>query len=153
MNQDQPENANCLLEQVSGLLARSSEELQTKEYVQQKYSDFQLKHKSKSWIVHKFVLCAQCEYFRAALDAKMKEAKENCILVCEENDPKTVDAVLSFLYTRNYGDHGKSETDQSPILLDVRVFILVDVYLINSLSTKAAGNFKKRAEAGWTHTR
>ncbi|CAL1291863.1 unnamed protein product [Larinioides sclopetarius] len=67
-------------------------------YINQRFSDVELKTKTKSFKAHKNVLCARSPVFEAMLSNDMKEKNTNCIQIDDlEND--TVHQLLLFLYS------------------------------------------------------
>ncbi|KAK4443090.1 BTB/POZ protein, partial [Podospora aff. communis PSN243] len=60
-------------------------------------SDCTFKCGEHTWNLHKFVLCLNSEFFRAAFAGKFNEA-ETGVLLLEEQDPERVDEALRFIY-------------------------------------------------------
>ncbi|GBO00412.1 TD and POZ domain-containing protein 4 [Araneus ventricosus] len=67
-------------------------------YKDQILTDVQLKTLTKTFPVHKFILCARSPVFRAMLTTDMKEKNLNCIQV-DDLDDSTIEQFLFFLYT------------------------------------------------------
>lgn len=57
--------------------------------------------------------------------------------------------MLYYLYNFDYGDHGNSQEDAAPIVLDVRMFAIADKFAITPLKKLAAKKFAVRADAEW----
>ncbi|CAG8971152.1 hypothetical protein HYALB_00010127 [Hymenoscyphus albidus] len=73
-----------------------------------RYSDLVFVCKGKSFKVHKAVVCLQSKPIAAAIDGGFKEAVE-CKFEFEEEDPKTVELFVKFLYLREYNDGSRKQ--------------------------------------------
>lgn len=92
-------NSNPVLpETPSGLSSEKAIDLLTTA----KYSDFTIRCENTTFKVHKFMLSANCDFFKAAIDGSFKEALENDITV-KESTPWAVAAAIYYIYTADTG--------------------------------------------------
>ncbi|CAG8953893.1 hypothetical protein HYFRA_00010854 [Hymenoscyphus fraxineus] len=73
-----------------------------------RYSDLEFVCKGKSFKVHKAVVCLQSRPIAAAIDGGFKEAVESKF-VFEDEDAKTVELFVQFLYLREYDDGSRKQ--------------------------------------------
>lgn len=69
-----------------------------------KYSDLKLVCGSETFNVHRVIVCMQSKFFAAACDGKFMEAQTGTINLIED-DPRTVERMLSYIYTGDYDDY------------------------------------------------
>ncbi|KAK3676934.1 hypothetical protein LTR78_003139 [Recurvomyces mirabilis] len=117
-------------------------------YKDKEYADLEIICADKTWKAHKLVLCKQSDFFKKACSGDFKEGKQNKIEL-PDDDKQAVDAILAFLYTHKYGDEGNSQSDTSPMSLDIRVFTIADKYFIEPLKVYAASKFQPRTTGEW----
>lgn len=60
--------------------------------------------------------------------------------------------MLRFMYYGTYTDPGNAPTDLPPILLDVKVFKIADMYLVETLKDVALKKFRKHCSKDWATT-
>ena len=75
-------------------------------------ADFTIRCETKSFRVHKAILCARSEVFRAAILTDMMEAAKGEIFV-EDLGEKTLATILHFIYT------GELELGEDPDILEL----------------------------------
>ncbi|KAL6240234.1 hypothetical protein RBB50_012871 [Rhinocladiella similis] len=77
-----------------------------------KYSDLALVCQGQEFHVHRAIVCPQSKFFEAACGGDFKEAHSNRIEL-EDDDPATVERMITFMYTFNYNDeqHQDPESD------------------------------------------
>jgi len=109
-------------------------------------SDLTILCSGKEWKVHKFCLAAQSEFFRAAFRSDSSETKTGRMSLHEE-DPRAVEAMIQYLYTLEYISTTTGLLSQ--IILDVRVYVLADKYLVPGLREWAAQSFNDNAFDLW----
>ncbi|KAI7467862.1 hypothetical protein D0860_01894 [Hortaea werneckii] len=114
-------------------------------FASEEHSDVTIICQDRQWKAHKFLLCAQSEWFRKACAGPWKEGKSGRITL--KDDPQVVDALLHWLYNFDYGDYGNLQDHCCPIVLDVRVYAAADKYLLPNLKRLAAEKFEKHAKA------
>lgn len=69
-----------------------------------------------------------------------------------DDEPQTVDAMLSYLYKRNYNDQCAAidGVAVAPMAVYVRVFTIADKNFIPELKERAASNFVSRVQDEWS---
>ncbi|KAL2214977.1 hypothetical protein M432DRAFT_554120 [Thermoascus aurantiacus ATCC 26904] len=70
-----------------------------------KYSDLVISCGGHDFRVHRNIVCSQSDFFEAAANGYFSEARANKITL-PEDDPQTVERVLSYLYIRDYEETG-----------------------------------------------
>ncbi|KAF2666738.1 POZ domain-containing protein [Microthyrium microscopicum] len=63
------------------------------------FADFKIVCEGRVWNVHRVIISARSDYFRAVCTAKFKEAKNKLINIKDEN-PEMIDKLLAFIYTK-----------------------------------------------------
>ncbi|KAI7533878.1 hypothetical protein KC331_g12847 [Hortaea werneckii] len=116
-------------------------------FTSEEHSDLTIVCQDRQWKAHKFLLCAQSEWFRKACAGPWEEGKLGKITL--KDDPQVVDALLHWLYNFDYGDYGNSQDHYCPSVLDVRVYAAADKYLLPNLKRLAAEKFEKGMKAEW----
>ncbi|KAI7257543.1 hypothetical protein KC343_g6462 [Hortaea werneckii] len=117
-------------------------------FTSEEHSDLTIICQDRQWKAHKFLLCAQSEWFRKACAGPWKEGKEGTITL-KEDDPQVIDALLHWLYNFEYDEYGLSQDHQCPMVLDVRVYAAADKYFVPNLKRLAVEKFEKHTKAGW----
>ncbi|KAI9778216.1 MAG: hypothetical protein M1839_008333 [Geoglossum umbratile] len=99
-------NANTETSDVQGLVKATASLFQSG-----KYSDLTITCGSEIFKVHRSVVCPRSQFFAAACNGKFKEGISGKIALIED-DPATVQRMLSYLYTLDYEDeiHTNAET-------------------------------------------
>ncbi|KAI4264080.1 MAG: hypothetical protein L6R35_007314, partial [Caloplaca aegaea] len=69
-----------------------------------KYSDLTITCRDRAFHVHRLFLCSASRFFVAACDGVFKEAQDSQIDLSED-DPKTLERLLRYLYTADYDDN------------------------------------------------
>ncbi|KAB8292166.1 hypothetical protein EYC80_007909 [Monilinia laxa] len=116
------------------------------------YSDFIIKCHSKTFHVHRVVVCTQSKPIKAAANGNFRESITG-ILDLEDDDPNTVARMINFLYTQDYDDTTTSEESQiephGPLLVNTMLYILADKYDIPPLKTLATKKFERALRTDW----
>ncbi|KAI7152919.1 hypothetical protein KC349_g8698 [Hortaea werneckii] len=110
-----------------------------------KHADLTIICQDRQWKAHKVLLCAQSEWFQKACAEPWKEGKESTITFTED-EPEVVDAMLHWFYEFDYGI---SQKNKYPLVLDLRVHVAAQKYLLPNLKHLAATKFEQRAEKEW----
>ncbi|KAI9784671.1 MAG: hypothetical protein M1816_000787 [Peltula sp. TS41687] len=109
-----------------------------------KYSDLVIRCKGQDFNVHKVVLCGQSKFFSKACDGEWKEGAEG-VIDLKDDDVQVVEAMLQFLYATDYD----SNKIVSPMLFNIRVYVLADKYDIEPLKKLAKAKFEKAMWSCW----
>ena len=100
-----------------------------------KYSDLTITTQTRSFKVHKTIICSQSKVLAAMSDAGFKESSTANLLL-EHDDPAAVECMIKFLYS---GDYDDDTTDINSCLMShVRVYALAEKYDIEGLKCLAA---------------
>lgn len=108
------------------------------------FADLIITCRGREWKVHKTCILTLSDFFKAALTHDFKERREGTIDL--DDDPELVDAMIRYCYLFKYPER---EDDPSPMLRDIRIYIIADKYLVQPLKELAVQSFQKRAESGW----
>ncbi|KAK5132424.1 hypothetical protein LTR08_009107 [Meristemomyces frigidus] len=127
------------------------------------FSDLVLSLGTRSWNVHKAIVCARSDLLflfctgefkvRPGLvmdshsdadNSAQEQAEANMTL--HNDDPEAIDAMLGYFYTCDYSDVNEST---SACVLNLRMFALAEKYLVNQLGPLAAKKFTAAAEKDW----
>jgi len=105
------------------------------------YHDFVIHCETRSWPVHRVVICLRSEYFRKACDGEFEEARTREIRLAG-NEPDIVDRMIDYLYLSNYDDFVSAKeplgVPQGRLVVNALVYALADQYGINPLKDVAA---------------
>ena len=112
----------------------------------EKYSDLTITTQTRSFKVHKAIICTQSKVLAAMSDAGFKETS-TAILVLEHDHPVAIECMVAFLYTGDYDDEAAADTDTS-LMLHALVYSLADKYDIQGLKRLAQVNFDDEADDG-----
>ena len=112
----------------------------------EKYSDLTITTQTRSFKVHKAIICTQSKVLAAMSDAGFKETS-TAILVLEHDHPAAVECMVAFLYTGDYDDEAAADIDTS-LMLHALVYSLADKYDIQGLKRLAEFNFEDEADDG-----
>ncbi|KAK5189255.1 hypothetical protein LTR47_011253 [Exophiala xenobiotica] len=77
-------------------------------------------------------MCGQSEYLDRLFNGNWKEALDDAIDLMED-DPGAVEAMIRFMYENEYDSSGNSDGQVSPMLFDVRVYQVADIYGVRAL--------------------
>lgn len=80
----------------------------------------------------------------------MQEAQDNTITLSDDDDAGAISAMIHYLYHFGYKSD-LSETAPSPVIQDIRLFVVADKYLIPPLREKALRNIQGCFKVEW-HT-
>ncbi|KAJ5796815.1 BTB/POZ protein [Penicillium psychrosexuale] len=69
------------------------------------FSDMKILCQGITFEVHQAIVCTQSSYFNSAMCDGFKESTEKAINILDDN-PETIERVLSFLYLRDYSEDG-----------------------------------------------
>lgn len=72
-------------------------------YVSKDYADVTITCQRQEFKAHKFVLCAQSEYFQKMFGSGFKEAVEGKVVLDDES-PQVMEALIHYLYNFDYGE-------------------------------------------------
>lgn len=67
----------------------------------------------------------------------------------QEDDPRAVEAMINFMYGRDYDSSGNSSGRISPILFNIKVYLVADKYGIETLKRLSKEKFDKVASSCW----
>ncbi|CAI7658312.1 unnamed protein product [Penicillium glandicola] len=136
--------------------------------LQGRFSDMEIICQGITFKAHQAIICTQSSYFNSAICGGFKESSEKAINIQEDN-PETIERVLSFLYSREYNEDGHTvqyqpvtelappdpedklnDTEPKKIALNnMEVFIAADKFGIDPLKPLATQKFSQWATANW----
>ena len=128
---------------MASLASKSLIEGTTRLLNSEKYSDLTITTQTRSFKVHKAIICTHSKVFAAMSDAGFKESS-TAELVLEHDDPAAVECMIHFLYSGDYDDDCTDE--YSSLMSHVRVYALAEKYDIEGLKRLAAVIFDEIAE-------
>ena len=131
---------------MSPSLSKSLIEGTTRLLNSEKYSDLTITSQTRSFKVHKAVICTQSKVLAAMSDAGFKETS-TAILGLEHDHPAAIECMVTFLYTGDYDDEAAVDTD-TRLMLHALVYSLADKYDIQNLKRLAEVNFENMADGG-----
>ena len=111
----------------------------------EKYSDLTITTQARSFKVHKAIVCTQSKVFAAMSDSGFRETSTSNLLL-EDDDPATVERMVTFFYTGDYDDGTPAATlkDKGSILMaNTLVYAIADKYDIGCLKRLAIAKFGK----------
>ncbi|KAI1001996.1 hypothetical protein K3495_g6211 [Podosphaera aphanis] len=114
------------------------------------YSDVTIKIFDVVLYAHRVFICSRSDYFKKALQKvphKFIEGETKTIEF-KEGSGAAYWRVFEYLYTGDYSDElSTTELEDDPeLLIDIRVYELADMFLIEGLQTLSETKFKKRIE-------
>ncbi|OJD23475.1 hypothetical protein ACJ73_05172 [Blastomyces percursus] len=98
--------------------------------------------------VHKIVICGQSKYFSHLFDEEWKEVTENSIDLMDD-DPRTIEAMIHFMYGFDYDSSGNSRGRISPMLFNARVYGVAEKYGVSHLKQEAKAKFEDAVRTCW----
>ena len=115
----------------------------------EKYSDLTITTQARSYQAHKAIVCTQSKVLAAMSDSGFRETSTSTFLL-EDDDPATVERMITFLYTDNYddGNPAVTVTDAKPcvgpiLMANTLVYSIADKYDIQRLKVLAMDKFRK----------
>ena len=115
----------------------------------EKYSDLTSTTQARSFKVHKAIVCTQSKVFAAVFDSGFRETSTSNLLL-EDDDPATVERMVTFFYTGDYDDGTPAvtpkddEVDVGSILMaNTLVYAIADKYDIGCLKRLAIAKFRR----------
>ncbi|MCJ1438124.1 hypothetical protein MMC27_007511 [Xylographa pallens] len=105
------------------------------------YSDFTVKCGTKTWRIHRAIVCSRSKYFKRACDGDFKEARE-AILTLVDEDPALIEEMLLYLYTMQYPQTPLSLRKAKDMVLDAKMYSIADKYDLPDLKQKALKAFR-----------
>lgn len=117
-------------------------------YASKDYADVTIKCQGQEFKAHKFLLCAQSDFFQSTFGGNFKEAKEN-EFTADDDSAQVLEALIHYFYTFDYGEYTNRYTDVSAIVLDVKMHAIADKYFVGPLKELSAAKFEARAKEDW----
>lgn len=117
----------------------------------EKYSDLTITTQTRSFKVHKAIVCTQSKVLAAMSDSGFKETS-TAVLQLEHDDPATVERMLTFLYTGDYdaGNPDAAVGNVGPFLMaNTLLYSIADKYDLQGLKSLAKSQFENSARAAW----
>ncbi|TGO30104.1 hypothetical protein BPAE_0008g00960 [Botrytis paeoniae] len=117
------------------------------------YSDFVIKCHSRTFPVHRIVVCTQSKPIQAAANGGFMESVTG-VLDLEDDDPETVARMINFLYLQDYDDTSEpseevEEEGYGRLLVNTMVYIIGDKYDIQALKTLAKKKYEAAIVTDW----
>ncbi|EEP81658.1 predicted protein [Uncinocarpus reesii 1704] len=112
------------------------------------FTDLTIRVAGEEFKVHRVIVCSQSEYFSRLYDGDWKETARNEVDI-EEAEPGVVEAMICFMYNRNYDSSGGPQCRVSPLFLNAQVYSLAERLGIPCLMEKAKEIFKDIASTCW----
>ncbi|KAL9021688.1 MAG: hypothetical protein Q9185_001052 [Variospora sp. 1 TL-2023] len=119
---------------------------------------------TESFNVHKAVICPQSKFFATAVEAGFKESISGIVSLVKE-DPQTIQRLMSFFYTGDYGDlasvppsfffvheycdAGTDDRRQERLILHCAMYACADRYSVAHLKVQAKGKFQALVVLSW----
>lgn len=116
--------------------------------ISEKYSDLTIITQTRSFKVHRAVVCTQSKVLAAMSDSGFKETSTSTLRL-EHDDPAAVERMIKFLYTGNYDqENDEFATDQNgepshdlTLMANALVYSIADKYDIDRLKAFARSRF------------
>ncbi|MCJ1382100.1 hypothetical protein MMC17_005212 [Xylographa soralifera] len=105
------------------------------------YSDFTVECGTKTWRIHRAIVCSRSKYFKKVCDGDFKEARE-ATLIFEDDDSALVEEMLVYLYTMQYPQTPSSLRKAEDMVLDAKMYGIADKYDLPDLKEKVVKAFK-----------
>ena len=118
----------------------------------QRYSDLTITTNARSFKLHKAIVCTQSKVLAAMSDSGFKETSTST-LVLEDDDPATVERMITFLYAGTYDDGNPATSSvvgaADPcvvgkiMMANTRVYAIAEKYDIGPLKWLASDKFRE----------
>lgn len=115
------------------------------------YSDFIIKCHSRTFHVHRIVVCTQSKPIQAAANGNFLESVTG-VLDLVDDDPSTVERMINFFYLQDYDDSETIEEAKEGygrLLINTMVYIIGDKYDIQGLKTLAKRKYEAAIDTEW----
>ncbi|KKZ63347.1 hypothetical protein EMCG_02348 [[Emmonsia] crescens] len=113
-----------------------------------KFTDFIIRTTENEFKVHKMVICGQSEFFSCLFDEEWKETTDNSIDLMND-DPRTIEAMIYFMYESDYDSSGNSQGRISPMLFNAKVYGVAEKYGVSRLKQEAKAKFEDAVRTCW----
>ncbi|CRG91090.1 hypothetical protein PISL3812_08138 [Talaromyces islandicus] len=113
-----------------------------------RFSDLTIVTKDQEFKVHKLIVCALSDYFSRLFENNWKETTENVVRL-DEDEPRSVEAMIHFMYGFSYDSSGSDRGRVSPMLFNVKVYQVGDKYSVPKLKEEAREKFITAVKACW----
>ncbi|RYP63044.1 hypothetical protein DL771_009459 [Monosporascus sp. 5C6A] len=113
------------------------------------FSDVVVRCGTRSWHLHRNILCSRSDYFRAALAGPFKEAEIREIDLCE-HDEETIDHLVAWIYTKKL-PRTVSSDGRTCYEAAINLYVAADFCLVRELQEDCLGALKDsiRRQAIW----
>ncbi|MCJ1388001.1 hypothetical protein MMC18_000845 [Xylographa bjoerkii] len=105
------------------------------------YSDFTVECGTKTWRIHRAIVCSRSKYFKKVCDGDFKEARE-ATLTFEDEDPALIEEMLLYLYNMQYPQTPSSLRKAKDMVLDAKMYGIADKYDLPDLKQKVLTAFE-----------
>ncbi|MCJ1287099.1 hypothetical protein MMC26_006447 [Xylographa opegraphella] len=104
------------------------------------YSDFTVECGTKTWHIHRAIVCSRSKYFKRVCDGDFKEAREASLNFVDE-DPALIEQMLVYLYTMQYPQTALNLRKAKDMVLDAKMYGIADKYDLPDLKQKVLKAF------------
>ncbi|CAI0645624.1 unnamed protein product [Colletotrichum noveboracense] len=125
------------------------------------YSDLRIFSLTKSYLVHRAIVCPRSGFLAAACRSPFKEAADGAISL-PDDEPLVVDMMIQYFYLLDYQQSLYSDSTSQPLelehtntthisclLLHAKVYAAAEKYAIGGLKDLAVAKFKTTAIQDW----